>query len=264
MIQRDMQAFDFEHAKALRRLWFLGDVHGHFDHIGRALQAATKRADLLPSWLVFLGDVDLAEEPLWQKLQPLREVWPSISFAFIHGNHDADSLTHWTHLHDRGPAMPLHGQVLNLDGIRVAGLGGNFLGRIWSPPADPIFRNKAVAMRRGPHQRRNGQQASPKLQAAIYPEDVDLLAKQRADILVTHEAPSCHHHGWPALDQLARDLRVARSFHGHTHDDLSEVYASRREQLGFDARAVNYCCIKNGLGELVFEQINTNHQGGEK
>ena len=257
MIQRDMQAFDLEHAEALSRIWFLGDVHGHFEHIGRALQASTKRADPMPSWLVFLGDVDLAEQPLWQKLQPLREDWPTVNFAFIHGNHDADTHAKWTHLHDRGPALLLHGQVLNLDGVRVAGLGGNFQGRVWSPPAAPILHNKNAAMHRGPYQKRDGQQASPKFHAAIYSDDVEQLGKQRADILVTHEAPSCHHHGWPALDQLARDMKVVRTFHGHTHDDLSEVYASQREQLGFDARAVNFCCIKNGLGELVFEHVQT-------
>jgi predicted phosphodiesterase len=265
MMQRDMEAFDSEHAQALRRIWFLGDVHGHFEHIGRALQSTAKRAGAVPSWLVFLGDVDLEDQPLWQKLRPLREVWPSINFAFIHGNHDADTHAKWTHLHDRGPALLLHGQVLNLDGVRVAGLGGNFQGRVWSPPAQPTLRNKHAAINRGAHQKRGayqkrgGQQASPKFHSAIYPDDVDQLSKQRADILITHEAPSCHHHGWPVLDKLARDMRVVRTFHGHTHDDLSEVYASQREQLGFDARAVNYCCIKNGLGELVFEQVKSNY-----
>jgi hypothetical protein len=110
MMQRDMRAFDAEHAQALRRIWFWGDVHGQFDHIGRALQSTTKRAGAVPSWLVFLGDVDLEDQPLWQKLRPLREVWPFINFAFIHGNHDADTHEKWIHLHDRGPALLLHGQ----------------------------------------------------------------------------------------------------------------------------------------------------------
>lgn len=267
MMQRNMQAFDSEHATALRRLWFLGDVHGHFEHIGRALQAASKRAgaapNCLPSWLVFLGDVDLEDQPLWQKLRPIREGWPTINFAFIHGNHDADTHEKWTHLHDRGPALPLHGQVLNLDGIRVAGLGGNFQGRVWTPPSEPLLRNKDVVMKRGPHQRRDGQQPSPKFHAAVYPDDVEQLSKRRADILVTHEAPSCHRHGWEVLDKLARDMQVVRSFHGHTHDDLSHAYARQREKLGFDARAVNYCCIKNSLGELVYEHVENKYKFSE-
>jgi hypothetical protein len=82
--------------------------------------------------------------------------------------------------------------------------------------------------------------------------------------LVTHEAPSCHHHGWAVLDQLARDMKVVWAFHGHTHDDLSHAYAHQRDALGFDARAVNFCCIKNGLGELIFEYAPIkwiHHQG---
>lgn len=93
---------------------------------------------------------------------------------------------------------------------------------------------------------------SPKLNGAIYPEDVYRLASQRADVLVTHEAPSCHPYGWAALDDLARAMGVKRTFHGHTHDDLTEQYRLKREEVGFDAIAVNYCCIKNGLGEFIY------------
>ena len=84
-----------------------------------------------------------------------------------------------------------------------------------------------------------------------YPDDVAALSKLRVDILVTHEAPSCHPHGFAALDELARFMRVVRSFHGHHHDDQSAEYAKVREVIGFDARAVDYCAIKNGLGEVI-------------
>lgn len=171
--------------------------------------------------------------------------------AFIHGNHDADSYEHWTMLHDCGAALALHGQVLDLSGVRVAGLGGNFMGRIWSPPAQASFANKHLAMNRGPYQWRDGQKPNPSLNGAIYPDDVTMLARQRADILVTHEAPSCHPYGFEAIDGLARSLRVVRSFHGHQHDDRSDEYARLREKLGFDARAVEFCGIKNGLGQLI-------------
>ena len=247
---RDMQAFDLAHAAALHRLWFLGDVHGEFRHIGRALVKADK-AGQLPSWLIFLGDVEIDIRSLREIQAPLRLEFPDLKVAFIHGNHDADTYENWACLHDCGDAVALHGRVVELDGIRVAGLGGNFMGRIWAPPASPTFANKADATKRGAYAWREGHQPSPKLHGAIYPDDVAALARLRADILVTHEAPSCHKYGWEALDQLARDMRVVRTFHGHTHDDLSESYALQREQLGFDARAVNFCCIKNGLGEFV-------------
>lgn len=247
---RDMIEFDQQNAEALRRLWFLGDVHGEFRHVGAALTMAAAESRL-PSCLLFLGDVEIFAKSFKDIMAPVRKAFPSVQLAFIHGNHDADDYDHWEALHDCGDAVALHSYVVNLDGIRVAGLGGNFQGRVWAPPSTPTFLNKESAMKRGPYGWRDGQRPSPRFHGAIYPDDVTRLAKQRADILITHEAPSCHHHGWETLDQLARDMRVVRSFHGHTHDDRSEEYALVRGRLGFDARAVNLCNIKNGLGELV-------------
>ena len=111
--------------------------------------------------------------------------------------------------------------------------------------------SRRESTQRHPNLTRRGQLHSPRLHGAIYKDEVDTLARQRADILVTHEAFSCHHHGWEALDQLARDLRVVRAFHGHTHDDRTEEYRAHRDRLGFEAVAVNFRCIKNGLGEMV-------------
>lgn len=249
-VESKVRAFDQEYESALRRIWFLGDVHGDFQHIGPALDVASQ-ANALPSWLVFVGDLDIDQQPLREILAPMLTRFSSLRFAFIHGNHDADTYEHWECLHDSGDSVVLHGQVVDLDGIRVAGLGGNFMGRVWAPPSTASFTNKAAAMNRGPYAWRNGQRPNPKLNGAIYPADVAFLAKNRADVLVTHEAPSCHPFGWDALDQLARDMGVVRCFHGHTHDDLSEEYGLLRERLGFDARAVNFRCIKNGLGESI-------------
>jgi len=246
---RDMIEFDREHADALRGLWFLGDVHGEFKYLARELLAAEKK----PNWIVFLGDIDIDHRPFREILEPLRRNFPSVQVAFIYGNHDADSYEHWEMLHDCGDAVALHGRVVELDGIRVAGLGGNFLGRIWSPPGQALFRNKEAAMNRGTYQWRDGQRPHPLQHAAIYPDDVERLATLKADILVTHEAPSCHPYGFDSIDGLAWDMNVVRTFHGHHHDDLSDEYSKVREALGFDARAVNYCSIKNGLGEHVFE-----------
>ncbi|MEO8119748.1 MAG: metallophosphoesterase [Rhodoferax sp.] len=239
--------FDQEHADALRGIWFLGDVHGMFKHIAETLLAAIEK----PRWLVFLGDIDIDHITFREVLAPMQRHFPAIKVAFIHGNHDADTYEHWDMLHDCGDAVALHGKVVDLDGVRVAGLGGNFMGRIWSPPAQASFENKKKAMHRGAFQWRDGQMPNPSLHAAIYPDDVAALAKLRADILVTHEAPSCHPHGFAALDDLARAMRVLRSFHGHHHDDRSDEYVRGREQRGFDARGVGFCGVTNGLGEVI-------------
>src|SRR3546814_18719562 len=54
--------------------------------------------------------------------------------------------------------------------------------------------------------------------STIFPQGYDRLAKEKADILVVHEAPSCHPHGFEAIDLLAQVMGVKRGFHGHNHD----------------------------------------------
>lgn len=243
-------AFDQEYTQAPAAIWFLGDVHGEIAHIVQALECREPNAPPV-RWLVFLGDVELDDLPFRDWLLPIRRVAPAVKIAFIHGNHDADSHGHWQRLHDAGDAVALEGRVVDLDGIRVAGLGGHFQAKVWAPPQEPLFKSRKAALNRGAFQYRGGQQPSSRLHAAIYPETVKRMAKLRADLLVTHEAPSCHPHGWEVIDELARRLRVVRSFLGHHHDDLIDRYAEHRSGLGFDARGVNLCGIKDGLGRPV-------------
>ncbi len=243
--------FDQDHSDVLRRIWFLGDVHADFRYLAQTLL----QAQLRPRWLVFVGDIDIDHISFREILEPVHRFDPKLGVLFIHGNHDADTHEHWLMLHDAGNAVAVHGTVVNLSGILVAGLGGHFVEDVWMPPAAPIFSSKQAAMSRGAFQHREGQRPSPKFEAAIYPDDLDGLARRRADILVTHEAPSCHPHGFEVLDGLARSLKVARTFHGHHHDDRTAEYAEHRSRLGFDAIALRYCQIKNGLGEEIFEGV---------
>lgn len=247
-VQEKNAEFDHQHAEALRRIWFVGDVHGQFQYLARTLVAV----DVQPSWIVFAGDIDIDHKPLREMLEPLKRWNPAIHVAFIPGNHDADSYAHWEMLHDAGDAISIHGQVLEMEGIRVAGLGGHFVGRVWMPPSVPLFRSREEALGGGAFRFRDGQRPSPTYLAAIYAAEVGRLSQQRADILVTHEAPSCHPHGHTELDVLARSLQAKRMFHGHHHDDRTADYVLQREQLGFDAIALQACSIKNGLGEVIF------------
>lgn len=244
--------FDRDRSDALRRIWFVGDVHGEFRYLAQTLLQAQPR----PQWIVFVGDVDIAHKPFREILEPVHRFDPKLGVAFIHGNHDADSHEHWSMLHDAGNAVALHGNVVNLSGILVAGLGGHFVQEVWMPPAWPICASKEAAISRRLFQYHGDHQSSPEYNAPIYPDDLDSLAKKRADILVTHEAPSCHPRGFEVLDGLARSLKVARSFHGHHHDDQTAEYAEHRSRLGFDAVALRCCQIKNGLGEEIFEGLD--------
>lgn len=243
--------FDRYRADALRRIWFVGDVHAEFKYLTQTFL----QAQLRPQWVVFVGDIDIDHRPFREILEPVRRFDPELKVAFIHGNHDADTHEHWEMLHDAGDALELHGQVMNLSGIMVAGLGGHFIQDVWMPPAAPTYASKQAALSRGAFRYRNSQRPSPEYDAAIYPDDLDSLAKRRADILVTHEAPSCHPRGFEVLDDLARRLSVARSFHGHHHDDRTAEYAQHRSRLGFDAVGLRCCQIKNGLAEEIFEGV---------
>lgn len=241
--------FDQHHAEALRRLWIVGDVHGEFRYLARTLMAAKVQ----PSWIVFAGDVDISHKPFRELLEPINRWDPAIRVAFIPGNHDADSYDHWEMLHDAGDAISIHGQVMEMEGIRVAGLGGHFVGRVWMPPADPLIRSRDEALAGGTFRFRGGQRPSPTYLAAIYADEVDRLCRGQADLLVTHEAPSCHPYGHAELDRVARSLGTQRMFHGHHHDDRTPQYTLQREQLGFEVVGLRYCQIKNGLGEEIFE-----------
>ncbi len=70
---------------------------------------------------------------------------------------------------------------------------------------------------------------------AIWPEDYDRLASQRADILVTHEAPSSHPAGNAALDALARAMGARLIVHGHHHVCYRAVAPDGLRALGVAA-----------------------------
>lgn len=243
-----LNEFDQERAQALRRIWFVGDVHGYFKHLAQAMLDASER----PSWIVFAGDIDIDHKPFREILAPLWRFAPDTQIAFIHGNHDADTHENWQMMHDCGDAVALHCRVVDMGGVRVGGLGGHFVGRAWMPPAPASFSSRSAVLKQFAKPSR-GELPAPVWNSAIFPDEVDRLAKQRADILITHEAPSCHRLGFEVLDDLARKLMVKRAFHGHHHDDRTAEYKAHRERLGFDAVGLRFCQIKNGLGEEIFE-----------
>lgn len=43
------------------------------------------------------------------------------------------------------------------------------------------------------------------------------MAKMRADVLVCHEAPTSHPHGFGGMDDLAKAMGVRLIVHGHHH-----------------------------------------------
>lgn len=75
------------------------------------------------------------------------------------------------------------------------------------------------------------------------------MSNLRADVLVTHEAPSPHPHRFAAIGELARSLRASKSFHGHHRD--SRDYSSNWDALGVQARGVGFRGIMDLEGRVI-------------
>ncbi|MGR9116923.1 MAG: metallophosphoesterase family protein [Gammaproteobacteria bacterium] len=211
------------------RILFAGDPHGDFKPLIAAVH------ERKPEAVVLLGDYDL-EKPLDHYLKPIlgqTEIW------WIPGNHDFDYQHHYNNLFNSSLAENgLHLKVRTIAGVKIAGLGGIFLGRVWYPPRKPRWRNKMHYLSHQPEfVRKTG--LSLKYKSAIWHDEVEVLKQFKADILVTHEAPGCHVYGFEAIDELARMMGVRRIFHGHQHDS----YCARLEHdisvIGVADRAVS-------------------------
>jgi len=106
----------------------------------------------------------------------------------------------------------------------VAGLGGVFRGKIWQAGEEPKYVQRAVWKQQ--YAAKQYRQIERKHESTIWPEDYDALASLHADILVLHEAPSCHAHGVKELDLLAESLGVRLVVHGHHHRQYSDMLDS--------------------------------------
>ena len=223
-------------------IWFCGDTHGEFRHVVEHVLEA-KRDDRLPQAIIFLGDLDCAR-PLHVELE---EIAGLTGIFWIPGNHDGDDNSAWNNLFASEPSEAnLHCRVADVAGFRIAGLGGVFRRRIWSPPDPPAFQTydawrEALTRRRPPKDWGLAETTEERRhKTSIFPDMVASLGAQRADILVSHEAPECRDdgRGWQAIGDLARGLGVRCTFHGHHHDRPD--YAASFLELGFQAHAVGF------------------------
>jgi predicted phosphodiesterase len=197
-----------------------GDPHGDWRPLLRAC------AEDRPDGVVLLGDCDLAM-PLRQQLAPLFEA--GIRVRWIPGNHDTDTIGFHDCLWDDYPDGNLHARWAQVGSLIVAGLGGIFKERVWYPrfeAATPVFATRREYLRQLQRTDRWRGGLPLRLRDAIFPEDVDALATLRVDVLVTHEAPSCHRHGFVGIDTAAQACRARLVVHGHHHESYEGVLAN--------------------------------------
>lgn len=212
------------------RLLFCGDTHGPLTDI---IECASKHPD---HHLIHVGDLSPVGGPLQSVLpEALHQ-----RFWFIPGNHDFDRDEYVDQIVESDLASRnLHGRVVEIDGIRVAGLGGNFLGRVWNPKTTGTqydTREEALKQLSKSNRWRDG--LPRRMRAGIFPEDYKALTQMRADILVTHEAPSSHRCGFAVIDDLARAMGCTLIVHGHHHVDYTATLSNGIQVMGVGLRGV--------------------------
>lgn len=219
-----------------------GDPHGEWEPLLRSC------ADDPPVAVILLGDCDL-EKPLREQLQPVFE--NGISVFWIPGNHDCDSEECYDRLFGDYPAGNIHAKAVQIDKTRWAGLGGVFKARIWYPRTEetaPMHANRKSYLRTVPRAER--WRGGLRLAAidGIFPEDVEALGRTRADVLVTHEAPSCHKYGFVGIDMAAAACRARLVVHGHHHESYEARIGNDRIRVRGLGRAEVF---RLGQGEFT-------------
>lgn len=210
------------------KILFAGDPHGNFN----ALIAAVHKHK--PEAVVMLGDYDL-EKPLENylaEIMDLTEIW------WIAGNHDFETPNKYHNLFNSALShKSLHLKVTEVAGVRIAGLGGIFLGRVWYPPQPPKWQNKQHYLDHQFSHIKNAE-ISLKYHSAIWHDEFEALKALRADILVTHEAPGSHRHGFSVIGELASAMGVKHIFHGHLHENYSRTIKQHITVVGVANRTV--------------------------
>lgn len=227
---------------------FYGDPHGRYQNLFNAVEHYS------PDAVVVLGDFML-DKPLEQQVAPILD---KTEFWFIQGNHDTDRDSFYHNLFKSDLAhRNLHGRVETIGGLRIAGLGGVFRGKVWHPhlnSSQPKWRKREEFMLAQPRvtQRMATAQYDGLLRqhhSSIWWEDYERLWDQQADILVTHEAPSTHHHGFTEIDDLAFAMKARRVFHGHHHVNYSGELNQESKTVLVDG--VGLACCKDETGVLL-------------
>jgi len=222
---------------------FAGDCHGDFIPVIEEADEATA--------VVLVGDQEPMNDLSVELGSGLAEkTW------WIYGNHDSDYLCFFEN-HAPMVNRNLHCQRVEIEGLRIAGLGGVFRAKKFE--IDQTTRLAEVDLgcpqdyREAWIKLRRGGRAYPADFTSIFPEDLTALLqlKGQVDVLVTHEAPESHALGFPLLGDIARAMGVKMLIHGHHHERYSATIAGgiRIEGIGMARTAEGFFWLGQGLGE---------------
>lgn len=220
---------------------FAGDCHGDFVPLIEEAGPATA--------VVLLGD----QEPMSDLAV---ELGPGLAEKtwWIYGNHDSDYLNYFEH-HKSMAARNLHCRVVEIEGVRIAGLGGVFREKKFgvgkATHLDSLASVRPYDTRESIARLRRGRVNVANDFTTIFPEDIEALLALagQVDILVTHEAPESHALGFPLIGDLARAMGVKMLIHGHHHDRYSGTLNGgiRVEGVGMAGMMIEWKRPEDGL-----------------
>lgn len=218
-------------ARPPNSILFAGDPHGQFNQIRDAANIYKPKA------IIILGDLAL-KIPLQDQLEGVPK---ETRMLWIPGNHDFGSVQEYECLFNASLAdNNLHLNVIEVDGVKIAGLGGVFMGKVWRPDLTPRWKDKAEWRINQPS---NIKKMPLKIEHAIWHDEVEqMMSSVKADILVTHEAPSCHKFGFRVIDKIASRIGAKHIIHGHHHRYYQDSVTYNKEKVkvtGVGLRAIN-------------------------
>ena len=222
---------------------FVGDCHGDFEPM---LKAATEA-----SAVILLGD----QEPLDDLASILGQEIAEKTW-WIFGNHDSDDpeyIKHHSSMADRN----LHCRVVEIDGLRIAGLGGTFRSNILGVDRQTTLSDLLHVRPQDTRQSlaliRKDKKLAPQDHTTIFPEDLNVMSrlasKTRVDVLVTHEAPESHKLGYRILGDVARALKARIHIHGHHHERYDAMIDGglRVAGVGMSGMMIEWLQPRDGL-----------------
>ncbi|QLB12252.1 Icc-related predicted phosphoesterase [Bisgaardia hudsonensis] len=223
---------------------FAGDPHGSYSHLYPFVKEQSGVA------LVILGDLQLTSAEELDNLSKYCDIW------FIHGNHDSKTISAFDALWGtQWRERNIHGKVVEIQGVRIAGLGGVFRGQIWMPPNKPLFLDP-IHYCQYCQQEKIWRGGLPlRHRTSIFPSDIETLEQQQqADILITHEAPKPHPSGFKVINRLAEKMAVKHVFHGHHHDSFN--YDLSKKNIHYKITSVGFRSLSDIDGNALLIGID--------
>ena len=222
MTENEFNTLLFDAPINLEGVFFVGDLHGRFDDILDKL--LTHKADAA----VFLGDFfdkDFDSGVLEKLRRLFCEIQENeIQLRYIYGNHDHPSVETAYFFENEFSELNINAKVetIGRHGLRVAGLGGVFRGKVWYPKdelTDYRYYSSEELLRATPKNEFVNGGLPLRQRSTIMPNDYFSLNQFEADVLVSHEAPKYFDSGFVAMDHLASNLGAKLIVHGHHHLD---------------------------------------------